>query len=105
MYRDRDPAYLAACEALVLALQEFDSVVTLRLWMVINIFNWLRLADPQRPFFCQGQHYWEYGRPGFRRKDVERRLNKNFNILNSYRNKDWLFRYNFVLAAKTQHNR
>lgn len=56
--------------------------------------------DPNRPLFCEGQHYWEVGRPGYSRREVEERLRRHFHIRSAYRNPDWLPSMNFVLSAR-----
>jgi len=68
--------------------------------LIFDVYNWLKRPNPNHPVFCGGQHYWEVGRYGFSRRKVARLLSQHFLILNKYRNKDWLFSMNFVLAAK-----
>jgi hypothetical protein len=68
--------------------------------VVVHLFNWFRRPDPAKPLFCEKQHYWELGRPGFSRRLLVRRINRHFLILRQYRNKDWLFSFNFVLQAR-----
>ena len=56
--------------------------------------------DPNHPRFCEGQHYWEIGSPGYSRRQVARRLERHFVIRSAYWNPDWLTSYNFVLSAR-----
>lgn len=66
----------------------------------IDLYNWFHKPDGITPRYCGGQHFWEVGMRGFRVKDVERRLSRRFEILQSYRNHDWSPSYNFVLRAR-----
>lgn len=50
--------------------------------------------------YCGGQHYWEVGYRGFRVGDICRRFETNFELLEQYRNKDWLPSHNFVLRSR-----
>lgn len=73
--------------------------------------DWSLLLD-LRPFwhkpdgvasrYCQGQHYWEVGLRGYRPKDLIRRFSGKFDVLNSYRNRDWTPSYNFVMHSKAR---
>jgi hypothetical protein len=47
-----------------------------------------------------GQHYWEVGLKGFKKADLVRRMSTFFEVIDSYRNRDWLPSQNFVLRAK-----
>jgi hypothetical protein len=67
--------------------------------LVWDIFNYFKKPKGNIPSYCDGQHFWEIGRPGFRVGDIKIRLSKKFEIINSYRNIDWLPSYNFVLRA------
>jgi hypothetical protein len=72
----------------------------LRWSIVFDVYNWFRRPNPTKALFCRGHHYWEVGRLGFWRRDIRRRLSQHFIVLQQYRNKDWLFSFNFVLKAK-----
>ena len=50
--------------------------------------------------YCAGQHYWEIGYRGFRLNDLRERFSPRFDLLDSYRNKDWLPSHNFVLRSR-----
>jgi hypothetical protein len=67
---------------------------------VLDVFNWLRRPDGKTPRYCQGQHYWEVGMRGFRVSDLRHRFSEWFEVIDSYRNRDWNPSYNFVLATK-----
>lgn len=65
-----------------------------------DFFNYFDKPDGLKLKYCQGQHYWEIGRRGFRVKDIVIRLKKQFEIIRHYRNRDWNPSYNFVLKSK-----
>jgi SAM-dependent methyltransferase len=71
-----------------------------RFSIIFNLYNWFRSPDPAKALFCGGQHYWEVGRLGFSRRNLAERLNSHFEILRQYRNRDWLFSFNYVLRSK-----
>ena len=66
----------------------------------LHLPNYFLRPDPNRPLFCEGQHYWEVGRPGYSQRKVAARLRRHFNIRAAYRNPDWLPSVNFVLSAR-----
>jgi len=68
--------------------------------LILDFFNRLHRPNGITPRYCVGQHYWEMGLRGFRVSQMKRRLSEHFRILLSYRNKEWLPSYNFVLASK-----
>jgi SAM-dependent methyltransferase len=65
-----------------------------------DIFNPFARPDGRSLRYCEGQHYWEVGRPGFRVRELKRRFEQHFTVISCYRNRDWLPSFNFVLAAK-----
>jgi predicted SAM-dependent methyltransferase len=65
-----------------------------------DLFNYLHKPSGETPDFCERQHFWEVGRRGFRRRDIRSRLQKHFEIITDYRNRDWLPSYNFVLRSR-----
>jgi hypothetical protein len=70
-------------------------------WTIaFHLFNWFDKPDPRTPKYCQGQHFWEVGRPGYSDRAVRRRLARHFEILDAYRNPDWLVSMNYVLRAR-----
>lgn len=67
---------------------------------VFDLFNFLHKPDGVTARYCQGQHYWEMGMRGFTAGALRERLASQFNVISSYRNKDWLPSYNWVLESK-----
>lgn len=81
----------------------------LRFMPGIKGIDWAAIADFwrfwERPDgvtarYCAGQHYWEIGYRGFRVADLRARFAPAFEILDDYRNRDWLPSYNFVLRSR-----
>lgn len=70
-------------------------------WSVVFDFRrfWHR-PDGLRAKLCGGQHYWEIGYRGFAPRALKQRFRPHFEVLDAYRNKDWLPSYNFVLRSK-----
>lgn len=66
----------------------------------IDLFNYFARPDATTPRYCQTQHFWEIGRPGFRPRQVRARLERRFEVIDAYRNRDWLPSYNFVLRSR-----
>lgn len=67
--------------------------------VVFDLFNWFHRPDGITPRYCQGQHFWEVGMRGWRRRDVCRRLSQWFEVMDVYRNYDWPSSVNFVLRS------
>jgi hypothetical protein len=67
---------------------------------IADIFNWFEKPDGMTPRYMSGQHYWEVGMREFRIRDLVRRFSVHFEILDTYRNRDWLPSQNFVLKSK-----
>ncbi len=73
-------------------------------WAVItDFFKFWERPDGVRARYCGGQHYWEVGLRGFRVPDLKERLSRSFDVLDAYRNRDWLPSFNFVLRSKYVH--
>lgn len=70
--------------------------------LLLNFSKWFERPDGTAPRYMSGQHYWEIGLKGFRVHDLIRRMERYFEVLNSYRNRDWLPSHNFVLRSKSQ---
>jgi hypothetical protein len=68
--------------------------------MVFDVFNYFARPDGVTPKFGEGHHFWEIGRPGWSVRSVKRRLSRHFDVLNAYRNYDWIGSHNFVLRSK-----
>lgn len=66
---------------------------------IFDLFNFFHKPDGVTPRYCLGQHYWEIGMRGFRIADLVRRFEKQFEINQHYRNRDWNPSYNFVLKS------
>lgn len=69
--------------------------------LVWDIFNYFHKPDGITPAYCEKQHFWEIGMRGYRVKDIKARITRHFDVMESYRNHDWLPSYNFVLQTKT----
>lgn len=67
---------------------------------VFDLFNYLHKPDGVTARYCQGMHYWELGMRGFLVSDMKHRFENNFDVMHSYRNRDWNPSFNFVLKAK-----
>ena len=69
--------------------------------VVVDLFNYFERCDGLSARFMSKQHFWEVGRRGFRVRTLVRRLHQFFDILDRYRNRDWLPSYNFVLRSRS----
>ena len=67
---------------------------------IFDFFNFFEKSDGRQQKYCSGMHFWEIGLRGFRVKDLKRRFSKYFEVLDAYRNRDWLPSFNFVLKVK-----
>lgn len=67
--------------------------------LVCDLFNYFQRPDGVTPSFMAAQHFWEVGRRGFSVASVRRRMATHFEIVDAYRNRDWLPSYNFVLRS------
>jgi hypothetical protein len=67
---------------------------------IFDLFNYFMKPDGIVPRYMAGMHFWEIGMRGWRVRDLKRRLANFFIIQASYRNKDWLPSYNFILKSK-----
>jgi SAM-dependent methyltransferase len=68
--------------------------------LIVDMINPFNRPDGITPKYEAGQHFWEVGRPGWSLRAVRKRLTRYFDILRSYRNRDWLGSQNFVLRSK-----
>ncbi|MFK5854546.1 MAG: class I SAM-dependent methyltransferase [Bacteroidota bacterium] len=66
----------------------------------IDIINFFRRPSGEKPEFMSGQHFWEVGLYGFKKRDIKKRMSKHFIVKNIYRNQDWLPSMNFILSSK-----
>jgi len=69
--------------------------------LILDVFNYFHKPDGVTPRYCGTQHFWEIGMVGFHVKDVIKRISRYFDVISTYRNKDWNPSYNFVLKSKT----
>ncbi|MDQ8757222.1 class I SAM-dependent methyltransferase [Sphingosinicella sp. LHD-64] len=70
-------------------------------WTIaMHLCNPFYRPDPGKPRFCEGEHYWEIGRPGYSRRKVAARFEPHFRIRSMYWNPDWIMSFNFVLSAR-----
>ncbi len=67
---------------------------------IVDFFNAFHRPDGVTPRYCQGQHFWEVGYSGFRKRDFFRRFSTHFVVLTCYRNRDWLPSLNFILKSR-----
>lgn len=68
--------------------------------MIVDIFNWFERPDGVTQRYMSGQHFWEIGMRGFRIKDLVRLFSNQFEVLETYRNQDWLPSQNFILRSR-----
>jgi hypothetical protein len=68
--------------------------------LVVDVPRHLERPDGITPRYMGGQHYWEVGLKGFKKVDIVRRMSKFFDVIDCYRNRDWLPSQNFVLRAR-----
>jgi len=81
-------------------LRLIPGVKGIDLSFVLDVFNYFDKPDGVTPRYCQGQHFWEIGRRGFRTRDLLRRMSAFFEVLDYYRNRDWHPSMNFVLKSR-----
>jgi SAM-dependent methyltransferase len=67
---------------------------------ILDVFRFWHRPTGLRAAYSGGQHFWEIGYSGFRVKDLKRRFVACYEIVDAYRNKDWLPSYNFVLKSR-----
>jgi len=68
---------------------------------IVDLHSPLASPSDRIAAFMDGNHFWEIGVPGYGLKSFANRLRVSFEILDSYRNPDWLPSYNFVLRSIT----
>lgn len=70
-------------------------------WAIIfDLYNYFHKPDGVTARYCQGQHYWEMGMRGFTVRALRARFTITHKVIASYRNKDWLPSYNWVLESR-----
>jgi hypothetical protein len=75
-------------------------VLGIDLSVVLDMVPFWRRPDGVTPRYSAGQHYWELGMRGFRKRDVLERFARHFDVIDAYRNREWLPSYNFVLRSR-----
>lgn len=68
--------------------------------IVLDLFNFFEKPSGLSLKYRNGQHYWEIGYRGFGAKALIKRFDLHYDVIDSYRNKDWLPSYNFILKSK-----
>ena len=68
--------------------------------LILDLFNYFHRPSGTVARYCQRQHFWEVGMRAFRVRDVAARMREHFDVLQSYRNRDWNPSWNFVLRSK-----
>jgi len=68
--------------------------------LIVDLFNYFESPDGVNPKYCERMHFWEVGMRGFRVRDLKKLFSRNFEVLRSYRNRDWNPSYNFILRSK-----
>ena len=81
-------------------LRAIPGIKNLDFSIIIDLFNYFARPDGVSSRYCQGQHFWEIGRPGFTVRAVRDRIARGFEIIDAYRNRDWTPSYNFVLRSR-----
>ena len=72
----------------------------LDLSLAFDVHNYFHQPDGVTPRYCGGQHFWEVGMRRFRRRDMLRRFARYFDVVEAYRNRDWILSQNFVLRSR-----
>jgi len=81
-------------------LRLIPGVKAIDLSFVFDYFNFFHKPDGVTPRYMQGQHFWEIGMRGFRSRDVRARLEKQFEVIDVYRNPEWVMSQNYVLRSR-----
>jgi hypothetical protein len=68
--------------------------------IIVDLFKFWEKPAGNKLKYTEGQHYWEVGYRNFRQKNIKQILNKSFEILDVYRNPDWIPSMNFVLKSR-----
>lgn len=68
--------------------------------LLFSIFNPFEKPTGIEAKYMEGQHFWEVGMRSYRVRDLRKRMSRWFEIQRSYRNREWVSSYNFVLKSK-----
>lgn len=82
------------------SVRTVPGVLGIDLALTCDLAPFWQRPDGRAPRYCNGQHYWEVGLRGYRWRDVRSMLGKEFAVLKSYRNPDWVCSANFVLRSR-----
>lgn len=77
----------------------------LDLSVILDIFNYFHRPSGTEARYCQRQHFWEVGMRGYRVRDLTARFSRHFDVLSTYRNRDWNPSQNFVLRSRAHNDR
>jgi hypothetical protein len=77
-----------------------SGIGNLDLSFILDLFGCFEKPDGITPKYMEKQHYWEIGMKGFRIRDMKKRMSQFFEVLHTYRNKDWFLSQNFVLKSR-----
>jgi hypothetical protein len=84
------------------SMRVIPGALSVDLSLIVDFLPFWRKPDGVTPRYCEGQHYWEIGLRGFRKRDLIRRFSAEFDVLRVYRNRDWLPSQNFVLRSRSE---
>jgi len=68
--------------------------------LLVDYYNYFHRPNGVTARYCSGQHFWEIGMRGYRVRDILRRMQQRFDVLDAYRNRDWPGSMNFVLRSQ-----
>jgi len=68
--------------------------------LLVDYYNYFHRPNGVSARYCSGQHFWEIGMRGYRVRDILRRMQQRFDVLDAYRNRDWPGSMNFVLRSQ-----
>jgi predicted SAM-dependent methyltransferase len=68
---------------------------------ILDLANPFAKTDGLTPRYMAKQHFWEVGIRGYRISDLKKRMAEFFDVISTYRNRDWIPSQNFVLKSKT----
>jgi len=68
--------------------------------LLVDYYNYFHRPNGVTARYCSGQHFWEIGMRGYRVRDILRRMQQRFDVLDAYRNRDWPGSMNFVLRSR-----
>lgn len=81
-------------------LKAHPKIMEKELNIIVDFYKFWERPSGTQLKYTDGQHYWEVGYRGFRLGDIKERFKPFFQILDVYRNSDWIPSLNFVLESK-----